>query len=336
LQRIPTSAPFVAPLPAATVRPLWSVMIPVYNCTKYLPETLQSVLSQDIGENEMQIAVVDDASTDADVEAIVKLIGKGRINYYRQPYNVGCLRNFETCIKHANGKLIHLLHGDDRVKEGFYKKIFTLFQQNPQAGAAFSNYSFINEEGRILKFNPPEADKEGILKNWLIRIAERQRIQYVAMAVRREVYEKLGSFYGVSFGEDWEMWVRIARYYPVTYTPEVLGEYRTHPGSLTWRNIMSGEFYKDLLYTLKQIQEHVPKKDRKKVMIKAKRHCAHYLVGMAKNVWVASRSWKYVQVLIKRALTFSTDSYLLLRILKLYYKIILSEMSKLMRFKKIK
>jgi len=30
------------------------------------------------------------------------------------------------------------------------------------------------------------------------------------MVVKREVYEKLGGFYGVEYGEDWEMWVRIA------------------------------------------------------------------------------------------------------------------------------
>ena len=45
-------------------RPLWSVMIPTYDCAKYLPQTLHSVLEQDPGSGQMQIEVVDDASTD--------------------------------------------------------------------------------------------------------------------------------------------------------------------------------------------------------------------------------------------------------------------------------
>ena len=61
--------------------------------------------------------VLCDGSTDLDVEALVMSLGKGRVKYYRQPQNVGSLRNFETCINRANGHLVHLLHGDDRVKD---------------------------------------------------------------------------------------------------------------------------------------------------------------------------------------------------------------------------
>jgi len=53
-------------------RLLWSVVIPTYNCAKFLKETLQSVLAQDPGEAIMEIIVVDDHSTKDDPEAIVK------------------------------------------------------------------------------------------------------------------------------------------------------------------------------------------------------------------------------------------------------------------------
>ncbi|HET7896220.1 MAG TPA: glycosyltransferase family 2 protein, partial [Flavisolibacter sp.] len=114
--RIPLSPPQILPRPSDAYRPLFSVMIPVYNCSAYLEETIASVLAQDMGEALMQIEVVDDASTDVDVQALVQQIGGGRVQYYRQAENVGSLRNFETCLNRARGIYVHLLHGDDRVR----------------------------------------------------------------------------------------------------------------------------------------------------------------------------------------------------------------------------
>src|SRR6476661_7944834 len=127
LPRIPATPPAIPPLNYEKNRPLWSVMIPIYNCSSYLPVALESVLAQNISEQNMQIEVIDDASTDADVDAIVRQIGKGRVKYFRQYQNVGSLRNFETCINRAQGKLIHLLHVDDKVHPGYYEKIGHLF-----------------------------------------------------------------------------------------------------------------------------------------------------------------------------------------------------------------
>lgn len=79
VERIPGSPPAIASLTVQTDRPRWSVMIPVYNCAGYLAETLEAVLVQALPPHDMQIEVIDDCSTDADVEALVQEIGKGRI-----------------------------------------------------------------------------------------------------------------------------------------------------------------------------------------------------------------------------------------------------------------
>src|SRR5579871_1231224 len=163
--RIPLIPPTIAPVKAGIVRPLFSVMIPTYNCSNYLREALLSVLAQDLGPEKMQIEVVDDHSTDADVRALVEELGKGRVGYYQQERNVGSLRNFETCLNRSKGEWVHLLHGDDLVKPGFYKEITSLFDQFPQAGAAFTGYLHVDEQVQVLYPNDPLSERPCIIED---------------------------------------------------------------------------------------------------------------------------------------------------------------------------
>ncbi|GAB3010651.1 hypothetical protein GCM10027185_00140 [Spirosoma pulveris] len=295
-------------------------MIPVYNCSEYLRETLVSVLAQDPGADQMQIEVVDDASTDADVEALVNSIGKGRVLYYRQPQNVGSLRNFETCINRAKGQLVHLLHGDDRTRLGFYQKMDKLFSDFPEIGAAFSRFIHIDDKGNALSEDPPLMDYDGILPDWLFRIAKQQRLQYACKVVKRSVYEKLGSFYGVTYGEDWEMWVRIAKHYPVAYTPEVLAEYRVHNDSISSAKTLTGQTVRDLKFLSKAISEHLPAPVRKKVSRESTRIWARYELGKASALWDRTHNYKQVENYIIGILDLHTDVGVLLRVGKLYAK----------------
>src|SRR5687768_15668812 len=92
--------PPILPPPPLAERPFWSVMIPIYNAREdYLRETLQSVLCQDPGADEMQIEVLDNCSTAGDAEALVREIGGGRIAYHRQTHNLGIAGNFNACIE---------------------------------------------------------------------------------------------------------------------------------------------------------------------------------------------------------------------------------------------
>ena len=84
----------IPPVPEGESRPLWSVMIPTYNCAQYLRETLASVLAQDPGPEIMQIELIDDHSTDDDPAAVVAELGQGRVGFYQQPKNVGVPKNF--------------------------------------------------------------------------------------------------------------------------------------------------------------------------------------------------------------------------------------------------
>jgi len=249
----------ILPVPEGTPRPLWSVMIPTYNCAKYLRETLVSVLAQDPGPERMQIEVVDDCSTKDEPEAVVQEIGMGRVVFHRQLKNVGHTRNFETCLHRSRGHFIHLLHGDDAVRPGFYARMEAALAGHPEIGAAFSRNVFIDERGNWTGLSPLEASQSGVLEDLLERQVVIQRIQTPAIVVRREVYETLGAFdRRLSWTEDWEMWTRIATKYPVWHEVEPLALYRTHANSNTGRYVRTGENLDDVNRCFSIIKNYVP------------------------------------------------------------------------------
>ena len=239
-------------IPEGVLRPFWSVMIPTYNCARFLRQTLESVLTQDPGPDVMQIEVVDDRSTSDDPEAVVNEVGKGRVAFYRQQYNVGHTKNFETCLRRARGKVVHLLHGDDYVLNGFYYKLQQAFETKSEIGAAFCRQIFIDNVGNWEAYSPLEQPESGVLNNGVEHLALEQRIMTPSIVVCRDVYERLGGFDNrLICTEDWEMWVRIAAQYGIWYETEPLAAYRMHSNSNTGRHVRNGD---DIRYTRMAIE----------------------------------------------------------------------------------
>jgi glycosyltransferase involved in cell wall biosynthesis len=277
-----------------------SVMIPAYNCISYLAETIESVLAQDLGVEQMQIAVIDDCSTDGDVLALVQDIGKNRVDYFRQPVNVGSLRNFETCLNRATGEWVHLLHGDDRVAVGFYAEITSLFQQYPEAGAAFTNTAdiFMRPTGTKVKPRPPITLKADLLPNFLLMLAKKPRIETPSIVVKRSVYEQLGGFFGVHYGEDWEMWARIAAHFPIAYSPKCLAEYRyLNDTGISRRYIKEGQNIRDITKVISIINQYLPIEHRKKLKKSALRHYAGYCLSLVYTLYPIDKRAALTQII---------------------------------------
>jgi glycosyltransferase involved in cell wall biosynthesis len=320
-ERIPSSPPIIAPVTGVDKRPLWSVMIPTYNCLAYLRETLTSVLAQDPGPEQMQIAVVDDCSTDGDVFALVQELGKNRVTYFQQEKNVGSLRNFETCLNRSIGEWVHILHGDDRVVTGFYAEIEMLFREHPEAGAAFTNTSNFSSTSTGYEVVPkaPIVKEAGIIKDFLYLIAGGQKLETPSIVVKRAVYEQLGSFFAVHYGEDWEMWTRIAANFPVAYSPKSLAHYRyMNDTSITHRSIGEGQNIRDILKVIDIIQGYVPAEHRDKIKKYALRHYSIYCISLAHALYYSDSKAAFVQA--KGALAMSNNSFTVYMALKFYLK----------------
>jgi glycosyltransferase involved in cell wall biosynthesis len=236
----PGEVPAVPAVPAGTRRPLWSVMIPTFNCADYLAATLTSVLAQDPGPEVMQIEVIDDCSTADRPEEVVADVGGGRVSFHRQPANVGISRNLTTCLHRSTGHLVHLLHGDDIVYPRFYSTLRSTLEAHPEAGGVLAGAHDIDEEGTVILTNEILRPERGVLERFLPQIFEWNPLRAPAVVARRRVYEQVGGFRpGLRFCADWDMWKRLATATVLVYEPQVLTGYRVHSRSDTARLGMS-------------------------------------------------------------------------------------------------
>jgi glycosyltransferase involved in cell wall biosynthesis len=237
--------PRIAPLPAGARRPLWSVMIPTFNCAKYLRETLESVLAQDPGPAQMQIEVVDDCSDKDDPQAVINEIGQGRIHFHKKSVNEGAIRNFNTCIEQSRGHLIHILHGDDLVETGFYREFGAAFEASPGCAAIFCRAFDIDENRNLLglsdfcvNLSEVSSDARELMMNNPMRTP--------AAVLRRSFYEQHGGFdTSLVYTADWDMWLRAIVNSRARMLNRPLASYRTFGANDSSRLRRSAEQLRD-------------------------------------------------------------------------------------------
>ncbi|MEH2231816.1 MAG: tetratricopeptide repeat protein [Nostoc sp.] len=211
-------------------RPFWSVVIPAYKRTDYLLECLASVLAQWTGEEEMEILVMDNASTPPLFD-LVNSIGRGIVSYYRNSQNIGLAGNHNTGITLSRGQWIHILHDDDYVLPGFYSQLKESLENcSDSVGAAFTGFENINEKGVFLSQGDIcywYGENRGIIQDWLSQIVVTNPLRPSAIVVRRQTYERLGGYCSeLSDLNGWEVCKRIATFYDCWYEPEILASYR--------------------------------------------------------------------------------------------------------------
>jgi hypothetical protein len=252
-------APAIPPLDDSGDRPFWSVIIPTHNRVRFLPQTLESVLVQDRGPDRMHIEVADDASSQGDVKALVEEIGRGRVSYFRQPFNVGQFPNVNDAIRRARGQWLHILHDDDWIEPGFYAAFEPALAADPRIGAAMSAISMRNPDGAQMRRCKLERDTPGILEHWLHVVTTRPQVQTPAVVVRREVYETLGGYMReFSYPGDWEMWQRIAAHYEWWYDPTITACYREHGNSVTGQHRLDGHNMVEIRAVIDFVQNYIP------------------------------------------------------------------------------
>jgi hypothetical protein len=308
-------APFIAAAAASQKRPLWSVMIPVYNCADYLRETLASVLCQDPGPDEMEIVVIDNCSTKDDPEAVVRELGKGRVAFIRQATNVGAIENFNSCIRQAKGEWVHILHGDDTVRPGFYKRAREIQGEHSKIGAIAFRILYVAGDGTWLNLADLEEPRPSILgEQFLARQFVNQKFQFSGIIVRRAVYEELGGFRPeLMHCTDWDMWNRIALHKPIFYDPEPLACFRQHDGSDSSAMFKTGKNVEDERRSIQFCCSYVAASAAPQLYKSAMEQAAVRACRRARKFW-AAKQYKAAFAQAKEALRTSLAPSVILRL----------------------
>lgn len=201
--------------------PRISVVIPLYNKEREVGEALRSVLAQTL--RPVEIVVVDDGSTDGGA-AVVRAIAAGEplVRLIEQP-NAGVCVARNRAVAAATGDYIAFLDADDAWRPGFLAEIAALIGEYPGCGLYCTAFDIRSHEGEFPADCPAE---RGIVANFFRDSAHRYIAIPSASCVPRAVFDAAGGFpAGMKLGEDLYLWIKIARRWPVCFSPARLCRY---------------------------------------------------------------------------------------------------------------
>lgn len=206
--------------PASTSTPAVSVVIPCYNYAHYLPDALQSVLTQTF--QNFEIIIVNDGSADNTVAVAQRLIS-AHPNYSIKLINQqnsghpACSRN--AGIAKSRGTYILPLDADDKLHPLFLEKMVQTLADYPLISIVYCDT--IQFDGLDGAFSNPDWNPETLrFSNFL---------NYCSL-YPKSLWEQLGGYKPCGF-EDWEFWLNAVEHgYQGIRVPMCLFYYRTKKG----------------------------------------------------------------------------------------------------------
>jgi hypothetical protein len=202
-----------------------SVVVPVFNLGRYLPEAVESVLAQTF--QDFELIVVDDGSTDEYTRLLLEHWPWPRARLMRQA-NQGVAAARNNAIAAGAGRYVCCLDADDRLRPRFLEQAAAALEADPAVGLVTGAMQLFDATNRVLAFEACGLPAL-LVENCVMEPA----------VFRRTAWEQAGGYCGtfsVSGVEDWDLWLSIVEQgYRLSMLPEVVMDYRILPGSMSAR-----------------------------------------------------------------------------------------------------
>lgn len=223
-----------------------SVIIPCYNCEKFIEETVESVLQQSILP--IEIILVNDNSLDGTLKILYKLSKKNnRVKIFDFKANMGVSFCRNYAVSQSNGDYIMFLDSDDlalpNLIEESQKKLNKLnYEFNDEYMMSYCSYIQIDEGGNIIseEMRGIQAEPQEILGYEFLR----NYISTSGVILKKEAFYKACKFNEkLTYAEDWDLWLRVAQIGGVCYIDKPLIKVRRRNNSLSsnLKNMQIGE-----------------------------------------------------------------------------------------------
>jgi glycosyltransferase involved in cell wall biosynthesis len=204
-----------------------SVVIPCYNQAHFLPEAIRSVLSQSYAH--FEVIVVDDGSQDDTPEVASEYCARdARVRLIRQE-NRGLAGARNRGLAESSGEYVVFLDSDDRLQEEALEVGVRELASHPRCAFVSGQFKAITADGSPFwrPYDPPvEQDGYVMLLQYCFGMP-------AVVTYRRWVFGEVGGFDGsVDAAADWDLYLRIARRFPVYHHGRVVADYRQHGTSM--------------------------------------------------------------------------------------------------------
>jgi glycosyltransferase involved in cell wall biosynthesis len=218
---------------AASASPLITVVTPVFNVAPYVAEAIGSVLGQSY--RNFECIIVDDGSTDGSLDIVTELAGRDPRLHVITSANGGPSAARNRGIGAARGQFIAFLDADDRWHPMFLQRQLERLRALPgDVGLVFCRSRIILENGTPVFIQWQRSGRYDF-DDFLVGMNPARNGSSVL--IRRSCFQEVGGFdESLRFGEDLEMWLRIAERSrtPVLWgNPDFLVDLRLRPQSLT-------------------------------------------------------------------------------------------------------
>jgi len=231
------------------MKSLVSVVIPAYNASKFITQTICSVIDQNY--RPIEIIIVDDASTD-NTSSVVESLGLKEITFIRLECNVGASGARNIGIEYSKGDYIAFLDADDRWRPEKLSCQVDLLKSDVSLVLVWSDYITCRDGVQVGHPFEYFISPNDLANTWKL-LLRYPMICPSSVVARKDALTKIGGFdESLVLAEDQDLFIKLALIGNVNYINKVLVEYNDTENSLTKR-----EFISEGDYLLPMIERHV-------------------------------------------------------------------------------
>lgn len=268
-----------------------SVVVTTYNQETFLSQSLESVFAQTRKADE--VIVVNNGSTDNTTKILHKY--KSKITTVSHKKNIGALQGGNSGLLKATGDYVIILAADDWFKPTILEEEAKVLDLHPEIAVVYSQAVSVYGNKKVVEVAEP-AGKKTVIGRWEFKrlLTQGDFIHYGTALIRKSALKKHGLLDpNVQYRNDYELWIRLSKYYPFAYIARPLAYYRIHNNY----GIKSSGFLEsteqELGYILKK---HLPVGDKDLDSLRSDAYHAYYRLLFSENILAGNikKGWRFL------------------------------------------